>query len=313
MGMAKLNLKNFKGYLQFAIVIIVLFFFIRYVYKNWSLVSQFHWEFNYFWLFFSLFLVFTNFMIMLQIWRKLLALLERSLGFRKAFKIWFYSSLGKYVPGKLWSVLGMVYMCEREGISRTASLTSAILNQALNIIGGLFLVVLLSGTKFFGSVPRILYLPIILIFVFFLYPPVMEKALNFGLKWLKKEQIKFELSFGQTLLFTLFFMLTWVLYGLAFNLFIKSLTDCSLRLLPFLTSAFAFSYIVGFLSIFVPGGLGVREGVLILSLSTYFPVPVATLVALLSRLWMTAVELLGLTVSVSFGFFERGPKEQNSF
>jgi hypothetical protein len=46
--------------------------------------------------------------------------------------------------------------------------------------------------------------------------------------------------------------------------------------------------------------LGVREGLLIYYLSNYFPLPVATLVALLSRLWMTAAEVLGLLVSLKF-------------
>jgi uncharacterized membrane protein YbhN (UPF0104 family) len=65
-----------------------------------------------------------------------------------------------------------------------------------------------------------------------------------------------------------------------------------------LTAAFAFSYTLGFLAIFVPGGLGVREGILILLLSHYFPLPVATLISLFSRLWMTAVEVFGLLVSL---------------
>jgi len=298
--MAKLETKVIKVFLKFFIVAVILFFFIRYVYENWRVVSLYQWQFKYGLLAVSFGLVFLNFLFFIQIWRSLLQKLSSKLPFKKAFKIWFYSNLGKYVPGKIWSVMGMVYMCEKEGIPRAATLSSAILNQLLNIIGGLILVLILSGTKFLSGMSKLYYLPLILVFVISLYPRVMEKILNWGLKKLKKEPVKINLNFKENLFFTLLFMLAWGVYGVAFNIFIMSLTDSPLSNWPFLTSIFAFSYIIGFLSIFVPGGLGVREGILVYYLSSYFPLPVATLIALLSRLWMTAVELSGLLVAWRF-------------
>ncbi|MCJ7457733.1 MAG: flippase-like domain-containing protein [candidate division Zixibacteria bacterium] len=292
--------KVIKVFLKFFIVAVILFFFIRYVYENWRVVSLYQWQFKYGLLAVSFGLVFLNFLFFIQIWRSLLQKLSSKLPFKKAFKIWFYSNLGKYVPGKIWSVMGMVYMCEKEGIPKAATLSSAILNQLLNIIGGLILVLILSGTKFLSGMSKLYYLPLILVFVISLYPRVMEKILNWGLKKLKKEPVKINLNFKENLFFTLLFMLAWGVYGVAFNIFIMSLTDSPLSNWPFLTSIFAFSYIIGFLSIFVPGGLGVREGILVYYLSSYFPLPVATLIALLSRLWMTAVELSGLLVAWRF-------------
>jgi uncharacterized membrane protein YbhN (UPF0104 family) len=300
--MAQLETKVIKVFLKFFIVAVTLFFFIRYVYENWRVVSLYQWQFKYGLLAVSFGLVFLNFLFFIQIWRSLLQKLSSKLPFKKAFKIWFYSNLGKYVPGKIWSVMGMVYMCEKEGIPKAATLSSAILNQLLNIIGGLILVLILSGTKFLRGMSKLYYLPLILVFVISLYPRVMEKILNWGLKKLKKEPVKVNLSFKENLFFTLLFMLAWGVYGVAFNIFILSLTDSSFNLWPFLTSIFAFSYILGFLSIFVPGGLGVREGILVYYLSSYFPLPVAALIALLSRLWMTAAEVLGLLISLRFRF-----------
>jgi len=289
--------KNKGYYIKIMIVAAILFFFIRYIYKNWSLVSQYQWQFRYELLTVSILLVIFNFVFLIQIWRKLLSGLGYTLGFKKAFKIWFYSSMGKYVPGKVWSIMGMVYLCEKEGIPKSATFTSAILNQAFNIVGGLILVVLLSGKRLFGHLPTPFYLVLGLILLIILHPSWIEKLLNFFLKILKKEQLKINLSFRHNLAFTLFFMLSWCVYGVAFNIFIRSLTPYSWNLAPFIGSTFVFSYIVGFLSVFVPGGLGVREGLLVIYLSNYFPLPVATLIALLSRLWMTTAEILGLAVS----------------
>lgn len=289
--------KYLKYLLKFLVVLVILCFFIRYIYTHWTSLSQYQWRFDYKLLFSSLILVIANYIFLIQIWRRLIFRMGYFLKFKKAFKIFFYSSMGKYVPGKVWSVLGMVYMCEKEGISVKVSVASAVLNQALNMIGGLLLVVIVSGTKFLGGLPKIAYLPLALILIIFIYPPLMESTLNVLLKLLKKETISINLSFRDNLAFTLLFILSWCVYGVAFNIFIRSLTPFSWNLLPFLSSAFAFSYIIGFLSVFVPGGLGVREGILVFYLSSYFPLPVATLIALLSRLWMTAAEILCLAVS----------------
>jgi hypothetical protein len=295
-----LEIKRIKDYLKYLLVLVVVFFLVKYLYENWRAVSLYRWQFKYGLLAISFGVVFLNFLFFIQIWRNLLNKFSSGLSFKKAFKIWFYSNLGKYVPGKIWSVMGMVYMCEKEGIPKAATLTSAILNQLLNIIGGLILVLILSGTKLLSGIPRLLFLPLTLVFVLSLSPRVMEKILNWGLKKLKKEPVKVNLSFKENLFFTLLFMLAWGVYGVAFNIFILSLTDYSFNLWPFLTSIFVFSYILGFLSIFVPGGLGVREGILVFYLSSYFPLPVATLIALLSRLWMSVVEVSGLLISLRF-------------
>lgn len=291
------KIKYLKQSLKFLIVLVILFFFIRYIYFNWTSLSQYQWKFDYKLLAGSLILVVANFIFLIQIWRRMISRMGYFLKFTKAFKIFFYSSMGKYVPGKVWSVMGMVYMAEKEGIPVQVSLTSAILNQALNMIGGLLFVGIVTGTKFLGNLPKILYLPIVLLLILFIYPPWMEIALNFCLRLVKREPIKINLSFKDNLVFTFLFMLSWGIYGIAFNIFIISLTPYSWNLLLFTASAFIFSYIIGFLSIFVPGGLGVREGILVFWLSSYFPLPVATLISLLSRLWMTAAEILGLAVS----------------
>jgi uncharacterized membrane protein YbhN (UPF0104 family) len=292
--------KNKGYYIKIMIVAVVLFFFVRYLYKNWSLVSQYQWKFQYELLAISLLLVIFNFIFLIEVWRKLLSALGYTLGFKKAFKIWFYSSMGKYIPGKLWSIMGMVYLCEKEGIPKGATLTSAILNQAFNMVGGLILVAILSGRKLFGHLPTTFYLVFGLILIISLYPSLMEKLLNFFLRIMKKEKLKIKLSFRQNLGLVSLYMIAWIVYGLAFSIFIKSLASYSFNLFPFITAIFAFSYIVGFLSVFVPGGIGVREGLMTLYLSGFFPPPVATLISLLSRLWLTAAEALGVLVSTRF-------------
>lgn len=63
------------------------------------------------------------------------------------------------------------------------------------------------------------------------------------------------------------------------------------------TGAFSGAMVLGFLAVIVPGGLGVREGVLVFLLSSSMPLPVTTLVALLYRLWFTLVEVVLFGIS----------------
>ena len=59
-----------------------------------------------------------------------------------------------------------------------------------------------------------------------------------------------------------------------------------------LTACFALAWVIGFLSFLTPGGLGVREGLLSLLLSSYMPAPQATLIALICRVWMLSAEIV---------------------
>jgi uncharacterized membrane protein YbhN (UPF0104 family) len=65
----------------------------------------------------------------------------------------------------------------------------------------------------------------------------------------------------------------------------------------------AAGYVGGYLAVFVPGGLGVREGLYALLLTAYVPPPMAVAIAILCRLWLTACELLPVSLLVGrYGF-----------
>jgi uncharacterized membrane protein YbhN (UPF0104 family) len=77
----------------------------------------------------------------------------------------------------------------------------------------------------------------------------------------------------------------------------------------------AIAWIVGFLSLPVPGGLGVREGVLVTLLQVFVPLPVSIIAALLARVWaiLGMVVFFGVFVGVLRGWKEilsksRGPQ-----
>jgi len=287
------------------IILLAIFYFLgRSLLLNWGKIKNYQWELNYLLLFCSFFLLSLVYLLLIKIWLSLLKKIGSKIPFWKMFKIWFISNLGKYLPGKVWTVLGMIFLLEKEGVSKRKGLTTAIIGQALSVLSALLLSFILLGyslyDQMFSKNPIVFILILffsIVVFLIIAYPKLLEMVINLGLGISKKERISLELKSGELFLYLLFYILSWFLFGLAFMVFIKSIIPVSWNLYFSLTGAFAFSLTLGFLAVFVPGGLGVREGILVLLLSLYFPLPVATLLSIFSRLWISALELCGFLVS----------------
>lgn len=105
--------------------------------------------------------------------------------------------------------------------------------------------------------------------------------------------------------------LLWLCQGIAFFLFIRSLVS-AVRWADagVLMACYALAWIVGFLSFLIPSGLGVREGLLGLLLANNMPVPQATLIALLCRVWMLSAEIV--LAGTAFFFNVRGNDEEQN-
>ena len=88
--------------------------------------------------------------------------------------------------------------------------------------------------------------------------------------------------------------IAWILYGVAFHLLQRALLGAATGDVVRSTAAFTASYIAGFLFVFSPGGLGVREATMARLLADF---GIATgaeawLVVFASRIWLTVIEVL---------------------
>ncbi|HVP35807.1 MAG TPA: lysylphosphatidylglycerol synthase domain-containing protein [Terriglobales bacterium] len=305
--MSKIVLKKILYRTVQVVILLVIFYFLgKSLFTNWAKVRTYHWELNYPLLIISFFLFALVYLFLIKIWLSLLGKVGSHLGFWKMFKIWFQSNIGKYLPGKIWTVVGMIILLEKEGVSKRKGLTTSIIGQALSVLSAFVLSFILLGytlyEKIFSKNLVIFFLAIlfsIVVLVIVAYPKLLEISINLGLSLVKKERINLELKSRDLLLYLVYYIFSWFLFGLAFMVFIQSITQVNWNLYLTLTGAFAFSLTIGFLAVFVPGGLGVREGILVLLLSLYFPLPVATLISIFSRLYISIVELGGFLVALA--------------
>lgn len=286
---------------------VLLFFVVRSIWTKWDVISAHPWHVDLGWLLISAVAYLADIVLLIQLWRALLVIVSgKPLRFRTAYRISTLSNLGKYVPGKVWTIMGMIYLLQQEGLAASTALASTILHQAFTVIAGAVFVVIVLGTKIWGDLPAASVVIGLGLSVVVLYPSVFTRLLNFGLKLARREPVQIRLSFPLALGLFVGYVLAWVIYGISFW--------CMMRGLQFggspfweIVAAFGAAYLIGFLALFAPGGLGVREGILTLLLAPYLPTGMAAPVALVSRLWMTLVELLGMAPLIPW--FRRSPSK----
>ena len=87
---------------------------------------------------------------------------------------------------------------------------------------------------------------------------------------------------------------SWVLYGIAFALFAHGVSPAATGNASSYIAVYTGSYLAGYLALFAPGGIGVREAVLVLAMPRFQLASAAdaAVIAVASRLWLTALEVV---------------------
>ena len=230
------------------------------------------------------------------IWVYLTRGIESSIGPYRAMAIWFYSILGKYVPGKalLWGI--RIYYYKREdGSNGTINVCRSLLLEYLGgIASGIFIFLILLtmvDLSFVSSELRIGASILLLVSLAGMHPGVIAHLTRFAGKALGLQAVTVPITVTDSLKILLLSGLNWCVLGLSIFMIAKSLfPELTWSSYPFITGSYALAGIVGFLAVFAPSGIGVREGILILALSQLMPVQTATLISIAARLVSTLGE-----------------------
>ncbi len=279
------------------------FFIGKVLYGNWQALRGQHWTLDPMSLLLSYVILTATWLWIILAWIWLLQRFGAFLEWRDAYRIWFLSNIVRYIPGNVWQFLGMVYLCEQKGIGKLQTLASIGMHQALANSTGLLVAMLyylwVQDTVLLSRVlPMVILLPLAFIA---LQPSLYLRFLTRVLARVGRLPLTIQFAPLDGPVFGLVYVFSWILYGAAFTLLVNSIYPLSSPWeWPYLTVVFAASYVIGFLSLLTPSGLGVREGVMILLLAPAFSLPVATVISVVSRLWMISGELFGTGVALLF-------------
>jgi len=292
--------KMIKRILQVSLIVVIFYFLAKNLYVNWNKIVKYDWNINYYFLTYSfLLLIVGSFLIALG-WNLILRVLGGRLGYKRALRIFFITDLAKYVPGKVWTMVGKVYLCAKEGIPIAKTSASVVIQPLIQVIAGImmFLISLPFWTKTSGFMSKLyLFLPLIPIGLILLHPAIMTKILNFVLTRLKQKPIELNIKYRDILLILLLWCGLWILTGVASYFLIISIYSFPISQLPVVIGIFSIAGISQFLT---PSGIGVLEGVLTVLLGLYVPVHIAIFIALLARVWKTVTELVCVAIAVKF-------------
>lgn len=228
-----------------------------------------------------------------------------ALDLRTAGRIYLVSNLGRYLPGKVWALAGMALMARREGVSAPVAAGAAVLGQGVALAGAC----LVGALAFVGTEGRVRWLGLLLLggvaaaLVASLVPPLFRRLVAGAYRVVREVPpgtLGQDRTFGPR--WVALYALNWAVYAGAFWVLALSLRiDVTLMEAA---PAFAAAYVLGFAALFAPAGIGVREGFLVAFLQ---PVagPQAVALAVLSRLWTTAVEVIPAGILAATGSAER--------
>ena len=286
--------------LKITVVLIIIFFLGLSVLSNWGKIRTYDWSFNPVLMIVSCLIFIMAFGFLPWVWRKVLHYMGYDLSYGDAWDIFYIGNLGRYIPGKFWSIAGMAYMSEKVGIPATIAGTSAVFAQVYSLLSSFVFFILFFIFKGTYSINfRFMWLlPIFFITaVVFIFPCNLERVLNLVLKRLGKKPVEIGITTISALKIVGFYLVSGMLFGCAFWVFVSAFVGMG-EVNPIVTaSAYIIAYWIGFLAFFVPGGLGVREGILGLLFMNIIPAGVLIIIAALSRLVVTIIEILFVLIA----------------
>jgi glycosyltransferase 2 family protein len=179
--------------------------------------------------------------------------------------IFFQAQLAKYVPGTIWQYAGRTAYAADQGISARTCASSIAVELASSALAAATMAFLLLGWLGCLAAAALLLAAVAL--------RLAASRRSFARKsWLRA---------GIRAWFL--YLPVWALLGLGFWLCVRAFTTTSADDIPLFAAAFAVAWLVGLVAVYAPGGIGVREAVLVALLAGRIGTAEALLAATASR------------------------------
>lgn len=228
-------------------------------------------------------------------WRAVMKSVGLEAAWPETASVFLVSQAGKYVPGAVWPVLAQAEFARAHGVSRARAMTGSLVAMAVGVVTAG--VVGVAGLVWWapGAIADYWWALVLVIgLAVLLVPAVLSRALVLVLKLLRRDAPPPRIGAKALLASAVWSVANWLALGVQAWILLDALTVDAEALWPLATGAFALAWLVGFLVVFAPAGLGLREGALVVLLGAVATQPEALALALVSRFAMTLADALGL-------------------
>jgi hypothetical protein len=283
-----------KRVLGYAVIFVILFYITRAILYGSKELVKYNFSFNAVYLIISLFLFVAAHSLLVKSWGLLLKqqVLPHHISFFAAFRIWFLSYMGRYIPGKIALIVMRAQMSKKYDIPASVISQVAVAEVCLFFIATIFLaapIIVISHPQFLF--PALL---IFLVCIFGLFCLQSNKMFQVSQKILPSDKRILPLSvpWSCMVLVILLYIGFWILVGLSLIAFMCSFLNVQLASTPRIVASYALSYCGGLIAVFAPSGLGVREILFAEQIQDLFGVELAYAISVATRLWSTLFECI---------------------
>lgn len=271
------------------------------VWRSWERLSEYNWEWN--WSSLALSSVAYTLSLLTAVfgWSRIMSGLGTGLSFRQHWKVYTFTNIAKRLPSAIWYASGRLLMCEQLGVPKGITSVSVAIELVMIIYTGAVSTVVLSflrGQPWKWAEQAWAYVVLLLCLVVIVRPQWTIELLNKARRRMGRKPIEAELRLRDTLGWLPVYAVTWLAGGSMLYGLIGALYPVGLDRFVEVLYAWALSGVVStLLTSVLPLSIGPRELTLIALLSQSMPMPVAAAVAVLSRAWMGANQLVWFGIS----------------
>ena len=243
--------------------------------------------------------VLATYLVLVAAWRHVVNAMGGRLRYLDAAYIWFVSALARYL-GALWQVVALSALAQRMGAAPMTAAAAAVVMTIVNVLTG-FGVVLATGGLSAGELGVRSYLAIAAgVLALVLAPVAGPRLAGVASRITGRDVTLPRITPAAVWAAAAGSVVSWFAYGFAFYLLTRAvLGDAPGGWLSYV-AVYTAAYLAGLLGL-VPAGVAVAEGAMIgaFALAGILPAGEAFVVAIVSRLWRTVLEIIPGLVMVA--------------
>jgi uncharacterized membrane protein YbhN (UPF0104 family) len=204
------------------------------------------------------------------------------------------SNGARYIPGGIWQFLTAARMASSSGLSQVVTLSAMLVHDFLSLVSACVVAVATLPMEALGlstELSWLLRIAVPVAAVISVHPAWINLGLRLIPRALHREVLVWHADWTGGVALLLLSLVSWALYGAAYYLFLLALAPLPLSVVPAAAGVNALSFVAGYVAVFAPGGLGVKEWAMTLLLTPLLPVGVAAVISVAARLWLVVAEV----------------------
>ena len=247
--------------------------------------------------------VLLTFVLNISSWKYIVA----SLGYKQKWMDLAYvqmtSAIGKYIPGKIWNYSSKIYLSHQLGMPGSVASLALVVEILMTYSIGACLFLILAPQNILGTISSglltVMRIGGALLGLLICVAPVLLPRIN----WTKK----YFTSPNELYIAILFRIGVWVVSSVSFSFLLQALGFSPINLLV-LISVITGSFFIGFIVIFIPDGLLIRETIMVVLLQNFISKSNASIASIIFRGELVILELVIILV-VFLVYRKRQPKQ----